>query len=112
MIKRALIVRNPYAGMIVDGLKSWEMRSRPTTLRERFGIIEARSGLIIGDVELVDCLDLRLRDLKDKVHLHQVDDFAVLEKWHFAWVLERPTRYKKPRPYIHPPGAVVWVRLD
>ncbi len=112
VIKRALIVRKPYARMIVGGVKTWEMRSRPTTIRERIGIIEAGSGLIIGAVDLVDSLNLSLNSLKDKVHKHQVDDFALLEKWHFAWVLERPKLYKEPRVYIHHPGAVVWVKLD
>ena len=111
MIKRALIVRKPYAAMIVSGQKTWEMRSRSTNIRERIGIIEAGSGLIIGEVELVNCLACSLSYLKDKVHKHQVDDFGLLEKWSVAWVLEGAVRYQRPRAYCHPPGAVVWVRL-
>ena len=30
----------------------------------------------------------------------------------YAWVLEKPRILKRPVPYQHPSGAVIWVRLD
>src|SRR5574344_220635 len=38
VIMRVLAVRQPYASSIIDGHKIWEMRSRPTNIRERIGI--------------------------------------------------------------------------
>jgi len=38
VIMRALAVRQPYASLIVNGHKIWEMRSRPTNIRGRIGI--------------------------------------------------------------------------
>jgi hypothetical protein len=30
----------------------------------------------------------------------------------YAWVLEKPRILKRPVPYQHPSGAVIWARLD
>ena len=30
----------------------------------------------------------------------------------YAWVLEKPRYLKRPVPYQHPQGAVIWVCLD
>lgn len=111
MIERALIVDKPWIDLILSGDKTWEMRSRPTNIRGRVGLIEKGSGLIVGEVDIVNSLSLGLQYLKDKIHKHQVDDFALLEKWNHAWVLNAPVRYKEPVPYKHPKGAVVWVMV-
>ena len=29
----------------------------------------------------------------------------------YAWVMAKPRYLKRPVPYQHPPGAVIWVRL-
>ena len=90
MIKRALIVKDPYATEIVKGEKPEEYRNARTTFRERIGIIKAGTKTIIGEVDLVDCQ----------------------ETWDgYAWVLENPIQYKIPKPYKHPPGAQIWVKL-
>lgn len=111
-INRALVVRKPYAGMIVDGEKVWEMRSRPTNIRGRVGIIEARSGTIIGEVDLVDCwVNLSQQQLLENISKHKVFDSWLLTHWPIAWVFDNAERYDKPVPYVHPHGAVGWVRL-
>lgn len=113
-ITRALIVRAPYAGMIVDGLKTWEMRSRHVSenLCRRIGIIESGSGTVIGEADLLVSVKLDFGYLKHCVHKHQVDDFKLLKKWNVAWILKNAVRYYKPVPYVHPRGAVVWVDLN
>jgi hypothetical protein len=30
----------------------------------------------------------------------------------YAWVMANPRYLKRPVPYQHPPGAVIWVRLE
>lgn len=112
MIERALIVDKPWIDLILSGEKIWEMRSRSTNIRGRIGLIEKGSGLIVGEVDIVNSLVLGLPYLKDKIHKHQVDDFGLLEKWNVAWVLQYPGRYKEPVPYKHPKGAVVWVKVN
>ena len=46
---RALIVRQPWIDLILSGEKTWEMRSRPTNVRGRIGLIEQGTGLIVGE---------------------------------------------------------------
>jgi hypothetical protein len=92
MIKRALIVFEPYATDIVTGKKPIEYRSRPTNIRERIGIISAGTKTIIGEVDLVDC-----------------EETALVSR--YFWILKNPLRYRKPKPYKHPQGAQVWVKV-
>lgn len=112
MIERALIVDKPWVDLILSGDKPWEMRSRSTNIRGRIGLIQKGSGLIVGEVDLVDCLEFSNQSaLYARVDKHQVEDFNLLDKWNIAWVLENENRYEEPIPYDHPQGAVIWVRL-
>lgn len=112
-INRALIVRAPYARKIVMGLKSLEMRSSKTNIRELIGIIEAGTGKIIGEVVLDGWTKYTDADLQsgrlDK--MHRVEDKALLKKWNVGWHLKYPMEYAVPVEYNHPKGAVIWVKL-
>ena len=109
---RALIIRQPWIDLILSGEKRWEMRSRSTNIRGRIGLIEQGTGLIVGECYLdyvgepVDNFDIGYGH-----HLHKVDDFSLLEKWRFPWVLSRAVRHEHPIPYQHPRGAVTWVKI-
>ncbi|WP_442951553.1 ASCH domain-containing protein [Paenibacillus sp. GYB004] len=52
-IQRALIVREPYASMIVTGTKIWEIRGSNTKIRGTVGIIAAGTGTVIGRCDLL-----------------------------------------------------------
>lgn len=107
-----LIVRKQWLDMIFEGKKLWEMRCRKTGVRGRIALIEAGSGLIKGETNLVDSLDaLTHKDATDYQMLHQVVDMHLLEKWRYPWVLTGTVKYWKPIPYRHPKGAVIWVNL-
>lgn len=109
---RALIVRRPWCDLILSGLKPWEMRSALTRIRGRIGIIQAGSGCVIGEVELLDCLPaLSAEEAAQCLAMHRVEDAALLSRWPVPWVMTRPHRYRQPIPYKHPPGAVTWVKL-
>ena len=112
-MERALIVRKPWIDLILAGKKTWEMRSRPTRIRGKIGLIEAGSGLIVGECTLIDSDSIKLDPLERGLHYscHRVDDFELLEKWCYAWEIEGAKRYEKPIPYSHPKGAVTWVKL-
>ena len=88
---RCLCVRAPYAGRIVDGKKTEEYRSTATRIRGRIGIVESGTGTIIGEAELYDCTEIG--------------------DWRYVWHLRNAKRYKTPRPYKHPFGAVIWVKV-
>lgn len=112
-ISRGLVVRAPWSFDIVDGIKPWEMRSRRTNFRGRFGIINGGSGLVIGVATLVDCLDpLPEENYFDFYDKHRIDHNCVNAiKWKYPWVLEDCERFQEPIKYIHKPGAVVWINL-
>ncbi len=51
---RALIVRKPWIDLILDEGKDMEMRSRKTKIHGQIGLIEAGSGLIMGEIRMTD----------------------------------------------------------
>jgi len=111
-MNRALIVRKPWIDLILSGEKMWEMRSAPTKIRGRIGLIEAGSGLIVGECDLSCVLDpIDEHDAYMSYRLHRVKDVSLLEKWKYPWVMTDPKRYQNPIPYQHPKGAVIWVKL-
>ena len=91
---KCLFVKAPFAGYIVDEVKSIEYRTRWTHVRGRIGIIESGTGTVIGDAKLIGCW-------KDMKH-----------DGTFDWVLKDARRYMKPVPFKHKKGAVVWINLD
>ena len=112
-MKRALIIRQPHIGMILSGLKTWEMRSTDTKIRGLIGLIEAGSGLITGEAEIVSTRTwLTKEQLAYHRDKHRCKDISILEKWRCAWVLKNAKKYDEPIPYKHPKGAVIWVKLD
>lgn len=92
---RCLIIRAPYAGQIVDGEKPVEFRKQHTRIRDRIGIIEAGTGFVIGECDLVASIDRTDNDYYYCV----------------GWVCLRPLRYQKPKRYKHPKGAQKWVNV-
>ena len=95
------------------------MRSRPTNIRGRIGLIESGSGLVVGECTIVNCWHFIAEQSKadwfdwdDYKLCHMVDDISLLDKWRYPWVLHGAKRYEKPIPYKHPKGAVIWVKLD
>lgn len=118
-VNRALIIKQPWIDLILSGQKTWEMRSRPTNIRERIGLIEQGTGLIIGEAELVDSFIIDHPENRAFTHsmldverrYHHINDVEMLKKYRYAWELKNVKRYDKPIPYNHPQGAVVWVKL-
>ena len=111
-MERGLIIKKEWLDRIFDNGKVWEMRSKPTNIRGRIGLIESGSGMIIGEATLVDCFrptNFARCACKGK---HQIEDSRLFKRWPYAWVLEKTKHYDKPRPYDHPQGAVIWVRLN
>ena len=108
---RSLIIRQPHIGKILSGIKTWEMRSTNTNVRGVIGLIEAGSGLIFGEVEIERTYGpLSVASLEDHKDKHRCS-VETLGKWRYAWVMKNARRYAIPKPYSHPQGAVIWVRI-
>jgi len=110
---KALVIKQPWIDLILDGKKTWEMRARKTKIRGRIGLIEQGTGLIVGHAEIVCCLKVNPNaQYSDYLRNHCIRDMNLIAKYPFAWVLQGATRYEEPIPYIHPRGAVVWVNIQ
>lgn len=90
---KCLFVRAPFAGWIVDGVKKIEYRTRETNIRGRIGIIQSKSGTVIGTAEIIGC------EWNEELE-------------HFEWKLDNAVRFADPVAYQHKNGAVVWIDAD
>lgn len=114
---RGLLVLPPYIEMILEGRKTWEMRSRRCSFREQIGLIQSKTQTVVGVADVVDCIG----PMTDKERLEAEDHHCVAPSvwvnpkftgYRFAWVLSNLQRLSKPVPYCHPKGAVIWVTLN
>lgn len=53
-VLNGLIIKDPYLSYILDGTKTWEMRSTSTKQRGLVTLIKNRTGKVWGLAELVD----------------------------------------------------------
>ncbi|WP_457637718.1 ASCH domain-containing protein [Oceanithermus sp.] len=112
--RRGLIVREPYASLIVDGEKTWEIRKHPTRQRGPIGIIS--NGELIGQVDVVDVAGpFTVEELLAHAEKHRAADFLegyARGKPLWAWVLANPKRYPRPLHVPPRPGRMMWVDLS
>lgn len=116
----ALSVRQPWVELILYGIKTIEVRSRPTRIRGRVLLYsslkaadqppsteassrlhschsELETGLLLGSVEIVDCRELVEADTVSTC-LSEIPSGK-----HFAWVLRGPRRLSPVlKPSRHP----------
>ena len=116
-IKKALIIRKPWINMILDGSKTWEMRSRYSRPQGKIALIESGSGLIVGECVHIGSWD-RITDKEEftepkKFHGMSAENIdLIIGKWDVPWELRQAMRYENPIGYQHPQGAVTWVNLQ
>ena len=84
-------------------------------MRGAIALIRSKSGRIVGTCELIDVVGpLSLKGFRAnarKVGFRPHEITGLPYQTTYAWVLRRAKRYRRPRPYVHPNGAVIWVRL-
>jgi hypothetical protein len=116
-VVRGLVVRQPWLDLLLSGTKTWEMRSKSTSVRGPIALIEKGSGMVLGTAEIVDCLPA-LDPLTYGAHFgkHGIgpsrQPAAVDGGWLVPWVMAGAQRLDQPVPYDHPNGAVIWVKLE
>lgn len=109
---KALIIKSPWLKLILDGQKTWEIRSRRTNVRGKIALIQSGTGLVYGEAVLTDCIELTRDMLESNYDRHRISDLSIVTYNHpCAWVLSDAKKYDKPIPYNHPQGAVVWVNI-
>lgn len=116
-LDRLLVVAEPWASLLVDGDKTWELRTTSTKVRGPAGIAAKGTGTIIGAVELVAVHGPFTRaGIAPYEHLHRVPASSTSTysgpKGLYAWEMTGAVRFETPVPYRHPQGAVIWVLLE
>lgn len=111
-----LIIGGDPLEMILDKLKTWEMRGKNTTIRGRIALIKAGTKMIFGFADLVEVLGpLSMTELRKNASKHRSTVQEMRNgfgyKKIYAWRLTNVVRLAKPIPYKHPNGAVIWVLL-
>ena len=111
-----LVVRRPWVDLIVDGVKTWELRGSATRIRGAIALIEAGTGTIVGTARLVG-VEGPLTPAEYRAAGALLGNVGVEEgdlpyAQTYAWVLRGARRLPSPVPYDHPSGAVIWVRLS
>lgn len=110
MCDRALYVKNPWAGKLVRGEKTMELRSKRTTVRGWVAIIESGTATAIGAVRLSDCKEFKQAELKalEKKHCVPAD---LLGGYSHAWICAEAVAFANPVPIPARKGCVVWQNL-
>jgi len=127
-IASALVMEKVWSDKILDEDKTWEIRGEPCWKREKICIAQSKSGTIVGEATIVDCLKVGLQPERGtfKPWLHKRNYIwspTNVAKHHikktstvkdpkiYAWVLQDAKRYAKPVPYKHKIGHR-WVKLS
>lgn len=107
-----LIIKEKWLELILAGKKTWEIRGSRTKKRGTIYLIKSGSGQIVGQVDLIGCMELANEQYERNSSRHCIGTgFSRLPyKKPYAWILDNAIRYKKPIPYTHPQGAVIWVK--
>lgn len=109
----AIPIRSPFIDEILEGTKTWEVRSKNTKKIGPVGLIRSKSGTVVGSANLSKVVEItanigRANAGKMGMSPSEGADCEGL----YGWVLEDVVKFIKPVPYKHPSGAVTWVTLD
>ncbi len=111
---KGLIVKEPFASMIVRGEKRWEIRKTRTKFRGEVWIIS--NGFAIGSAKLTDVLGpFSVEELVKYSNYHKIS-YEELKRYSkgkklYAWVFNEPKEFNEKIKVNLPRGVRVWVNL-
>ena len=109
---KGLIIKDPWITKILNGEKTWEIRSKNTNIQGVISLIKSGTGMIFGTVELICSKKLHWVEFEGGFKNHQIEEtHEVTYEKIYAWMLKNPIWHPEPIPYKHPQGAVIWVNL-
>lgn len=112
---KALLVRIPYSSRLITGVKTWELRSRPTHIRGIVGVVESGTSCIWGFIDILGCREVTpsiLRECEDKHTVSRLDLEAFPYTQWFAWQVGSSWKLKEPIPIVRRKGQVIWITTD
>ena len=107
-----LIVKKPYAKLIIDGKKEWELRSKcPPAKNLRKDLYLLSSGKILGKIRIDSYCVAAKQELEKNIQKH-CSDVSFLSEYHesYVWKICITEKFLEPKKYAHPMGARVWVK--
>jgi hypothetical protein len=112
-ITRGLLILKEHLDKILAGTKTWEIRGKSTPRRGPIALIESKSEHVVGTCKVVDVVGpLTLAELQRNAKRTGFRPAQLPYRTTYAWVVRDARRLPEPIPYRHPPGAVIWVRLE
>lgn len=116
-ITKGLIIADPWIGYILEGSKTWEMRSSGASHRGWFALIWKGTSAIYGVARLTDVgTPLPPEEMIATFERHRIPEHMIrsgeVAKWNTPWKLTDVRRFNSPIPYRHRNGAVTWVKFD
>jgi hypothetical protein len=114
---KALVIDEPWMGLILSGKKTWEMRKRGCNIRGPIALIRKGSGQVVGVAQVVDSRPpiATKADFAAAERYHRIPPVrqaqAFTDGWATPWVLADAKTLARPVHYSHPSGAVIWVNL-
>lgn len=112
-ITRGLCIKKEPLDRILGGTKTWEIRGKATAKSGPIALIESGSGEVVGVCEIVGVVGpLSLAELQRNARKAGFRADSLEYQTTYAWVLRKARRLRKPIPYRHPLGAVIWVKLE
>ena len=110
-----LIIKSPYIDDILDGKKKYEIRGNNTRIRGKIVLLKSGSGIALGTVDIVSSEQWDLSQYNNWEYRKDNNKLPLDKlpyKMTYAWRLENPKWFDTPKKYIHPSGAIIWVKLD
>ena len=115
---KALIIDEPWIGLILRGEKTWEMRRTACHQKGQIALIRKGSGQVVGVANcagslpaLADADAYRAAEPRHRIPVdRQAQAFA--DGWRTPWVITSARPLDRPVAYAHRSGAVIWINLD
>ena len=114
---KGLVIERQWIALILDGSKTWEMRSKANPYRGPVGLIPKGSKQVVAVAKLVGVrAPLTREELQDSFEFHRVpiDIFAGMQgglKWNTPWLLGEVALLRRAVPYRHRRGWMSWFDL-
>jgi hypothetical protein len=123
-----LAVKQPWASLIADGIKTIEIRTRPINKSRKIAIyatlskpevrgfktdpVDFPQGYVIATADLVKCKALSQSQWDLEKLNHFAPDRYFVHGKTFGWYLENIKKLVDPIPYKMPGGCVTWSKAD
>ena len=111
-IMDGLIVKQPFGDLIIDGKKTWELRSKSAPKKKlNREILLLSSGFALGKIKIKKCFEANKKEIIANQKKHKSNINGLIDENYFhVWEVNVIEKFSKPKKYSHPLGARIWVK--